>query len=118
MRSTHTENIFSFKEKVWTTTMFVGLGLYAVGILASGVYMLMNFSLPSALLVGALMVGGWILVHAVAQWHWRLSSRAVNRWVATTHPTRFQIVEQMRKARHQYNITLRCALKSHLRGIS
>ena len=98
--------------------MFASLGLYVLGILASCVYMLMNFSLPSALLVAALVVGGWIFVHAVAQWHWRVSSRAVNRWVATTQPTRFQIVEQMRKARHQYNITLRCALKSHLRGIS
>lgn len=118
MRAMHTENIFSFKEKVWITTMFVGLGLYALGILASCVYMLMNFSLPSALLVAALVVGGWVFVHTMAQWHWRVSSQAVNRWVATTQPTRFQIVEQMRNARHQCNFNVRCALKSHLRGIS
>lgn len=117
MRSMHTENIFSFNEKCCLTAMFVGLGVYALGFVASGVYMLMNFSLPLALLVGALMVGGWVFVRAVAQCQWRLSCRAVNRWVGTTNPTRGQIVEQMRKARHQYNLTLRCALKSHLRGI-
>ena len=44
--------------------MFVGLGVYALGFVASGVYMLMNFSLPLALLVGALMVGGWVFVRA------------------------------------------------------
>lgn len=118
MRSMPTENIFSFKENFWITTMFVGLGLYALGFFGSGLYMVMNFSLPSMLLMGLLLAGGWVFIRAASQCQWRLSHHAVNRWVATSHPTRAQIVAQMRRARHQYNMILRNALKRHLRGMS